>query len=162
MSAELVLERTYAAPVAKVFHAWTDKDAFAQWWGPKGWVMDVRKLDVVPGGIAHYSQNKNDITMWGRFEYLEIDTPMGLVFVNSFSNEAGEVVRAPFSETWPLKIKNTLTLTATPDGSTALRLVGTPLEPTPEETATFGGAIPMVQQGFKGTLDQLEAFLSKD
>ena len=48
--------------------------------------------------------------MWGKFVYREIAAPERLVFVSSFSDADGNTVRAPFSETWPLEILNTLSL----------------------------------------------------
>jgi uncharacterized protein YndB with AHSA1/START domain len=48
--------------------------------------------------------------MWGRFVYREIVAPERIVFINSFSDEEGNITRAPFSPTWPLEVLNTLTL----------------------------------------------------
>jgi uncharacterized protein YndB with AHSA1/START domain len=45
------IERIYQAPVAKVFHAWADKDAKARWFiGPQGWKALIREQDFRVGG----------------------------------------------------------------------------------------------------------------
>ncbi|MDB5085384.1 MAG: activator of Hsp90 ATPase 1 family protein, partial [Bacilli bacterium] len=72
--------------------------------------MNVTKIDLRPGGIFHYRQRSPEgQEMWGKFVYREIVAPEKLIFTNSFSDEAGNTVRAPFSPTWPLKILNTFT-----------------------------------------------------
>jgi uncharacterized protein YndB with AHSA1/START domain len=54
-----------------------------------------------------------------------------------------------------------LTLTEN-DGKTTLTLRGGPINATEEELKAFEGMRPMVQQGFVGTFDQLDAYLAKN
>ncbi len=98
--------------------------------------------------------------MWGKFVYREIAAPEKIVFVNSFSDAAGNTTRAPFSPQWPLEILNTV-LFSEKDGKTTLAMTGTPVDATDEETKMFESMRPSMDQGFKGTLDQLEAYLAK-
>jgi uncharacterized protein YndB with AHSA1/START domain len=49
--ADFTLERTYDAPPAKVFRAFADPEAKAQWFGsPEGWVKEEVSLDFRVGG----------------------------------------------------------------------------------------------------------------
>ena len=48
--------------------------------------------------------------MWGKFVYQEIVPPERIVFINSFSNQAGEITRHPIVPTWPRETKMTVTL----------------------------------------------------
>jgi uncharacterized protein YndB with AHSA1/START domain len=82
------------------------------------------------------------------------------VFVNSFSNESGDITRAPFSDKWPKEVLNTLTLTEE-GGKTVLSLRGGPIGVTDEERAMFEGMFASMQQGFSGTFEQLEQYLAK-
>jgi uncharacterized protein YndB with AHSA1/START domain len=158
---ELVITRVFDAPRELVFKAWTDPECLAQWWGPKGFSLEVTGLDLRPGGIFLGSQRSPEgHVMWGKFVYQEITPPEKLVFIQSFSDEEGNTVRAPFSETWPLEIINYLTLSEN-NGQTTLTLRGGPINATGEEIKAFEGMRPMVQQGFGGTFDQLEDFLTK-
>ena len=68
--------------------------------------------------------------------------------------------RAPFSAKWPPEILNNLTFTEQ-GGKTTLDLRGGPINPTDEERAMFEGMFASMQQGFGGTFDQLDAFLTK-
>ncbi|MFI5272853.1 MAG: SRPBCC domain-containing protein [Ktedonobacterales bacterium] len=159
---ELVITRVFDAPRELVWKAFTESDRLAHWWGPKGFTMLARTVDVRPGGIYHYSMRSPDgHIMWGKFVYGDIWAPERMVFVNSFSDEEGNITRAPFSSTWPLEILNTVTLTES-DGKTTVILRGGPINSTEEERETFWNAQESVQQGFAGTFDQLAAYLAEE
>ena len=49
------LERTYTASMQDVWDMWTTKDGIESWWGPDGFSVKVRKLDLRPGGEVHYA-----------------------------------------------------------------------------------------------------------
>ena len=67
--------------------------------------MRACRLDFRPGGIFHYGMRSPDgRDMWGKFVYREIVAPERIVFVNSFSDESGATVRAPFAADWPLGV----------------------------------------------------------
>jgi uncharacterized protein YndB with AHSA1/START domain len=51
----ITLERTYQAPVEDVWELWTTPDGIESWWGPDGFRVEVRKLDLRPGGEMHYA-----------------------------------------------------------------------------------------------------------
>lgn len=157
---EFVISRTFNAGRDQVWRAWSDRDAFAQWWGPKGMTLEVKQFDFRPGGIFHYAMKSPAGVMWGRFLYGDIVPPSMLVFTNSFSNEDGDVVRAPFSTEFPLEIHNTVTFEENA-GKTTLTLRGGPRHATAPELAFFAGMHGSMRQGFGGTFDQLELFLQK-
>jgi uncharacterized protein YndB with AHSA1/START domain len=49
--ATFVIERTYAVPPARVFHAWADQKAKARWFvGPEEWESSGHELDFRVGG----------------------------------------------------------------------------------------------------------------
>lgn len=51
----ITLERTYAAPLDDVWALWTTKDGLEAWWGPDGFAVTVRAIDVRPGGELRYA-----------------------------------------------------------------------------------------------------------
>jgi uncharacterized protein YndB with AHSA1/START domain len=51
----ITLERTYQAPIEDVWELWTTKDGLESWWGPDGFTVKVRKLDLRPGGELLYA-----------------------------------------------------------------------------------------------------------
>jgi uncharacterized protein YndB with AHSA1/START domain len=65
--------RVFDAPRELVFRAWSDAQALARWWGPRGCMIKVYQLDLRPGGISHYSMRRPDgQEMFGKFAYREI------------------------------------------------------------------------------------------
>jgi uncharacterized protein YndB with AHSA1/START domain len=86
----IVMERTVEAPRALVFHAYTDAEALAKWWGPRVFETEIRTLDVRPGGTWHYCmRNAEWGDAWGIATYVEVAPPERLVYIDAFSDEAG-------------------------------------------------------------------------
>ena len=48
------LERLYKAAVEELWYLWTTKEGFESWWGPEGFRVEVRKLDLRVGGELEY------------------------------------------------------------------------------------------------------------
>jgi uncharacterized protein YndB with AHSA1/START domain len=48
------LENRYEADVADMWFLWTTKEGFESWWGPEGFRVEVRKLDLRVGGELVY------------------------------------------------------------------------------------------------------------
>jgi uncharacterized protein YndB with AHSA1/START domain len=160
-AAEFVLSRVFDAPRDLVWKAHTDRERLAQWWGPKGFTMGIIKLDFHPGGVFHYSmRTPTGQELWGRFVYREIVKPERIAFVLSFSDQHGGVTRNPWSPTWPLEVLNIQTFSEH-DGKTTLTLRGVPINAADIERETFEAGHASMQQGFKGTLDQLADYLAK-
>lgn len=158
---EFVISRVFNAPRELVWKAYTEIDRVKEWWGPKGFTMGVGKLDLRPGGIFHYSITApNGLTMWGKMTYRELSAPERMVTVLHFSDEKGGVTRHPMSQNWPLQTFNIMTLTEE-NGKTTLTLRSVPHEATEVERKTFVDGRNSMTQGFTGTFDQLEAYLTK-
>ena len=157
---EFTLTRVFDAPRDLVWAAWTDLKHLAQWWGPKGFTMEVCNMDLRPGGTFHYGMKApNGQLMWGKFVYREVTPPERLVLVNSFSDEKGGLTRHPWSANWPLEVLNTTTFTEQ-DGKTTLSMRGRPINATQEELDTYAAGHESMNKGFAGTMDQLAAYLA--
>lgn len=156
---ELRIVREFNAPQELVWKAHTEAEHLAKWWGPAGFKLTVAKLELKPGGIFHYGMEAPDGNkMWGRFVYREIVPKEKLVFVVSFSDENGGVTRHPMSDTWPLETLNIITLSEK-NGKTTVTITGHPVNASAAEEETYRSAFEGMNQGFKGTYDQLEAHL---
>lgn len=159
---EFVISRVFDAPRERVFKAWTHLESLKQWWGPKGFSMNSCRLDLRPEGVFHYCMRSPEgFEMWGKFVYVDITAPERLIFVNSFSDETANTVRAPFSSEWPLEIRNTLTFQEN-QGKTTLTLRGIPVNATAAELQAFRAGHESMQKGFAGTLMQLDEFLARN
>ena len=156
----LKIVRDFKAPKSLVFKAFSTAEAFAEWWGPVGMPITVLHFDFKPGGKLHYKMEGNGQTMWGIFIYRKIVNPDSIEFVNSFSDESGQICKAPFPMEFPREIFNQLTLEEN-NGITTATLTGYPINATPEQEATYYSMMANMSQGFEGTLNQLDVYLTK-
>jgi uncharacterized protein YndB with AHSA1/START domain len=46
----IVIERTFKATPEEVWTMWTTKEGLEKWWGPEGFVSEVKRLDLRVGG----------------------------------------------------------------------------------------------------------------
>lgn len=157
---EFSITRTFDAPRDLVWKVYTEAEHLAKWWGPKGFGIRVAQLDLQPGGVFHYGMQLPDgKEVWGKFVYREIVAPERLCFVVSFSDENCGITRHFMSASWPLEVFNSVTFDEK-NGKTTLIMKGYPINATEEERKTFESSFEGMRQGFSGTLDQLDAYLS--
>ena len=109
---EIVLVRVLDATREAVFAAWTDADAFCQWFGPDGFTCTVREMDVRPGGRARFDMAAADGTVYtNRFDYLEVVPAERLVLDHGSDIDDD-----------PTRFRVTIVLDAQADGKTVLTL----------------------------------------
>jgi uncharacterized protein YndB with AHSA1/START domain len=85
---DLVFERTFDAPLALVWKAFTDPELIPRWWGPHETSTNVVELDVRPGGRWRFvssGPDREDVTFYG--EFLEVDPPNGYRWTFMFDVE---------------------------------------------------------------------------
>ena len=159
---EFVISRTFDAPRARVWRAWTEPDQMLRWLGPKGTTGEVLSAEVRPGGLLHWKMTGADgAVMWGRAIYRDIVPMDRLTYVQSFSDPSGGIGRAPFfGGRWPLEMLTTVTL-ADDGAATKVTLTWSPIDEEPDERNNFIANIPSMQGGWGGSFDQLVALLSK-
>jgi uncharacterized protein YndB with AHSA1/START domain len=56
----ITLERFYRASIQDVWDLWTTKAGIESWWGPGGFAVTVRTLDLRPGGELLYAMTAID------------------------------------------------------------------------------------------------------
>ncbi len=157
-----VVAREFAAPLALVWQAWTERDHLARWFGPAGFAMTVEKFDLRPGGVCHFRLDAPDGTaMWARFAYREIVPQEKIVWVHAFSDPDGGLGRQPLSdETWPRQLLAAATFAAR-DGRTVVTVSWVPLDAGADELRTFEKHRGSMQQGWSGSLDRLTHLLGQ-
>lgn len=52
---KITLERTFDAAIEEVWELWTTKEGIESWWGPDGFAVTVRRIDLRPGGEMEYA-----------------------------------------------------------------------------------------------------------
>ncbi len=97
---ELVVTRTFDAPVRLVFDAWTKAELFMLWWPPKssGVPMLACEMDVRTGGgysVTFGRDAENSRTFFGK--YIEVAPLQRMVWTNDESGE-GAVTTVTFED----------------------------------------------------------------
>lgn len=75
----LVLTRHLAAPVERVWRAWTDPAILPRWFGPDGWSCTTHHIDLREGGEWRFTmaghgmsfENRHRYTKWVPMERIE-------------------------------------------------------------------------------------------
>jgi uncharacterized protein YndB with AHSA1/START domain len=161
-SKEFVISRVLDAPRDLVWKAFTEAERMKQWWGPKGFTVIASKMDLRVGGTYHYGMKAPDGTpMWGKFVFREIVPTERMVFINSFSDEAGGTTRHPGHASWPLEMLSSFTFEDVPGDKTRFTVRWAPHNATADECKTFDEGRDSMRMGWTGTMEQLEAYLAK-
>lgn len=84
---EIVMTRVFDAPRDLVFAAYTRPDLLQLWFGPPGWALAVREIDLRVGGTYRFVWRGSDGTEMGlRGTYREIVSPERLVSTETFDD----------------------------------------------------------------------------
>lgn len=91
----ITLERIYQATIEDVWELWTTKEGIESWWGPEGFSVTVRRLDLRPGGALEYGMTPTaapqiefikragmPLTTEARLTYTEIIAPERLGYTH--------------------------------------------------------------------------------
>lgn len=93
---EIVMERTFNAPVQLVFDAWTKPELLRQWLGVRGgWTMPICEIDLRVGGNYRYLwRHLEGKEMGVRGVYRKIAAPDCIVCTENFDDPwyAGEAL----------------------------------------------------------------------
>lgn len=153
---DLVITRTFDAPVEQVWQAWTDGATLQQWWGPDGFTCPLAQLDVREGGTSLVAMRSPDHgTHYSIWYYQQIVPAERLAFIHNLADENGNrldpaVLGMP--PDFPQDQPQTVTLRALPDGKTSLTVI--------EYGWTPGQMMDFSRLGMTQCLDKLAALLA--
>jgi uncharacterized protein YndB with AHSA1/START domain len=152
---EFTLERTYRAPAATVWDAWTQAEMLRQWWGPKNTSVPECRIEPRVGGEVYVvmeageGMGKYAGTRWpmaGTFTRVD---PVTRMTYDARSWTAGEEATSTIQHT------NDITLSER-DGQTTITLAVTITDIGDKaKMAAFG-----MKWGYKAQLDKLADHLS--
>ena len=139
-AATLRIERTFQAPAAAVFDAWTSAEVIRRWWHVEhDWETTVAEVDLRLGGAVRVvMRNPLDGAEYGGGYYTEIDPPRRLAFTWLWDgNDTRQLIELDFEEA---------------DGVTTVRLTNSGL--------WSEAAVRSHDEGWSGVLDNLERVLA--
>ncbi|MDN3579603.1 SRPBCC family protein [Mucilaginibacter flavus] len=89
---KLHITRYFAAPVAKVWKAWTDSSVLDKWWAPKPWKAETKIMDFKEGGFWLYCMaGPNGERSWCRVDFTKIDAGKSFAATACFCDEDGNI-----------------------------------------------------------------------
>ncbi|MBR0828702.1 SRPBCC family protein [Bradyrhizobium manausense] len=142
---EVVLSRVIDAPRDLVFEAWTDPKHLPHWFGPAGFKIETKEIDVRVGGCWRFDMIAPDGTLYpNRMQFRRIEKPR-LIEIDHGSDKDDD----------PGMFRTTITFDSQSDGKTVLTL--RQLHPTAaQREAVIGfGAVEYGNQ----TLDKLAVYV---
>ncbi len=158
-----VINRSFSVPIETMFEMWTNPEHFSKWLPPTGFEMEFIRCDIKPGGNTFYCMKGGSMKMYGRAHYLEIEKPHRLVYTQEFCDENENISRHPAAPTWPASMLTTVSLSEEGPSQTRVTVrwecYG---DTTPEEIATFIAGRGGMTQGWTGSFDKLESYVSKE
>ena len=83
---DLVMTRTFDAPRALVFEAWTERQHLERWQGaPQGFTVTTEQVDIRPGGAFRICMRSPEgVDHWLQGVYREVVAPERLVFTHTW------------------------------------------------------------------------------
>lgn len=161
---QFVINRTFAAPIKTVFEMWTNPKHFSQWLAPKGFTMNFFRADIKSGGKTFYSMTDGaSVTMYGRAEYLEVNPTTRLVYTQQFCDKDEKISRHPMAPTWPETMLTVVEFAEEDENNTRVTVTWEAYgKTTTEELQTFLMARSGMTQGWTGSFDKLEEYLTKN
>jgi uncharacterized protein YndB with AHSA1/START domain len=159
-----VINRSFDVPIERMFETWTNPKHLAQWVAPTGFQMEFIKAEIKAGGSNFCLMTDNaTVNMYGRADYLNIDKPGRIVYTQQFCDENEKVTRHPMAPAWPETMLTTVELTEEERDRTRVTVTWEPHGATTrEELDAFVNLRGSMTQGWTGSFDQLEAFLSRN
>ena len=86
------VEREFAAPVSKVWAAWTQPELLEQWWAPKPWKAKSKIMDFREGGYWIYAMvGPEGEEHWGRSDYKSIINEKSFEGLDGFCDSEGVI-----------------------------------------------------------------------
>jgi uncharacterized protein YndB with AHSA1/START domain len=156
-----VINQTFDAPIETVFKMWTDPEHLPHWLPPTGFAMKYKNCDLKEGGACSYSMSNGDVTMHGACQYSKIDRPNRIVYTQQFCDENGNISRHPMAPTWPENMLTVVDFCAETADTTRVTITWQPYGKfTDEELQTTIAARAGMTQGWTGSFDKLEKYLS--
>jgi uncharacterized protein YndB with AHSA1/START domain len=156
-----LIQRSFDAPLERVFDAWADPKQLAQWLSPTGTTMEFFEADIRSGGHAFYRMGNEQFSLYGRAAYRDVERPNRLLYTQHFCDQNGHVSRHPMSPTWPETMLTTVRFIPLGDQKTVVKVQWEVAgSATAEEHQTFVAGRDSMTGGWTGSFDKLEAFLA--
>lgn len=158
---KFVINRTFHASLETMYEMWTNAEHFLKWIPPTGLTMKFIEAEIRPGGHTFYMMSGGGVKMYGRAEYREMQKPDRIVYLQQFCDENEKPSRHPLAPAFPQAMLTTVKLTSEDAEHTRVTVTWELTDAvTSEELETFIKMKGSMTQGWTGSFDKLEDYLS--
>ncbi len=89
---KLTVTRTFNAPLSLVWRAWTEAELLDQWWAPKPWKSQTKRMDFRTGGHRLYAMvGPEGEEHWGWTAYQSVNPHGDFSGEDSFCDAEGNI-----------------------------------------------------------------------
>lgn len=146
------IERTFHAPVERVWQAWSNVELIKQWWGPKEYSAPEAKIDFRVGGKYLFAMKGPDQkVVWSGGVCKEIIPNKKIVWTDHFADKDGNIVSAAsvgMPGDWPEDLRVTIQFESVSPQETKMVLdhEGIPKDMHDDCVAGWGESIDKLQK----------------
>lgn len=154
---DIVVTRIFAAPVERVWKAWSDPEQIRRWWGPLGFTSPVCKMDFREGGTALVCmRSPQGQDMYNTWAYRKIVPGQQIEFIVNFADENGqriEPVAIGLPPDLPQEVRHVITFQSKGDHQTEMTVT--------EYGYTSEQIFDLSKAGLEQCLDKMAASLKE-
>lgn len=154
-----IINRSFEAPIKKVFEMWTNPAHLSKWLPPTGLNMEILEGSIKANDSIFFKMGNSDFTFYGKMNYRDISPVHRLVYDQVFTDEKGNTSRHPGAPSWPEMMLTTVTFAEEDQGTRVTVQTEVMGKVTKEEMETFIKERAGMTQGWTGSFDKLEALL---
>lgn len=151
---QVIVSRSFDAPLELLWKAWTEPEHFMKWYGPKGFTTPLCEIDLKIGGRHLWSmQSPDGMQMYYTGEYKEIVPMERLVFSDGMCDAEGNPINPTamgMPEGSPMSMDVTVTFSHE-DGKTTVTV----------SHMGFGEGGDRAGMGWEQAFDKLSAVLAE-
>jgi uncharacterized protein YndB with AHSA1/START domain len=152
---EVVLEKTYDAPIQTVWQAWTDPEQLKQWWGPDNVTIPECEVDLKVGGKFYIVMEAGEAmgpykgTLWPMLAEFTVVEPNSKLAYKAQAWTEGQKEETTIDQTTEITMDEE-------NGKTKLKVKAAIHKTGPGA----GMAVQGMQAGFTQQLEKLNGFLT--
>lgn len=105
---QMNITREFNAAVPLVWTAWTNSELLDEWWAPKPWIAETKRMDFREGGYWLYSMNGPEGERhWARADFEKIVPNERYSAIDSFCDEEGNKTSEIAGMHWKVNFSKT-------------------------------------------------------
>ena len=156
---EYVIDRTFNAPRALVWRAWTDPDILHRWYGPNVETV-IHRFDLEPGGAWFNEMKFGGQSHYSRMDFEEVTPLEKLVWRHASTDADWNVSPNAMAPDWPKVLLTTVTFEDL-GAQTSVRLAQTPINASQSEIAAFVASMGNLDYGWGSGYDIIDGLLEE-